>query len=75
MTKKDYELIAKVIRGIYTESVTNMDYSDLKLHCNKCHRCLQDIASSFANELELVNRRFNRDKFMDACGFSGLGMG
>lgn len=52
MTRKDYVMIAEVI-------ATNWHYSaDTKA----------DLARSFADALETDNPRFDRDRFLKACG-------
>lgn len=49
MTKKDYELIARVIR------------KNPSLESN-------DLIEAMTDALEQDNRRFNRAKFLEACG-------
>jgi hypothetical protein len=53
MTRKDYELIAKVLRNS-DEIIDEM--------------ALEAIAENFANELESTNPRFNPARFLSACG-------
>lgn len=53
MTKKDYELIAGVIRSIGVNGIE----SDRV-----------DMAQAFARALEDTNPRFDRDRFLAACG-------
>lgn len=55
MTKKDYELIASVLRAAIT------DYD---------HLVVIDLARDFANALQADNPRFERDTFLRACGVS-----
>ena len=52
MTRKDYELLAGVIGG--------MTYLNL-IDC-------ATIAHDFADQLEQDNPRFNRNRFLEACG-------
>jgi hypothetical protein len=61
MTRKDYELIAKAIYGSLIQS-KSLDWQDLYA---EQHRI---TARHIANALERSNPRFNRDKFMEACG-------
>jgi len=61
MTKKDYELIAKAIYGSLIQS-GSLEWQDRFI---EQHRI---TARHVANALERTNPRFNRDKFMDACG-------
>lgn len=53
MTKKDYELIARVLS--YADQENWTDHIEL-------------IAEEFADELENDNPKFNRDMFLTACG-------
>jgi hypothetical protein len=55
MTRKDYELIARVLR-------------DPTLHLQDSKR--RALASRFADELEADNWRFDRERFLKACGVS-----
>lgn len=52
MTKKDFELIAEVIGNAWHGSADTR----------------ADIANAFADELENTNPRFDRAKFLTACG-------
>lgn len=61
MTKKDYELIANTIKstlGTYGGTVSH----------NNCKYAINDLALAIANELKLDNPKFDRDKFLAACG-------
>ena len=55
MTRKDFELIARVIS---------------KLHPAENHISLElmDLSEAFANALAITNPLFNRKKFLKACG-------
>ena len=55
MTKKDYEVIAKVIASICYETVS------------VCTIERERIAGMFAIELAKYNPRFNEAKFLEAC--------
>jgi len=62
MTKQDYELIAARIKCSATcETGPNRDRKtwDAAVH---------DVAELIARGLELENPRFNRTKFLTACG-------
>lgn len=52
MTRKDYELIAGVIATAWHGSADTR----------------ADLSNRFADELESTNPRFDRDKFLEACG-------
>ncbi len=59
MTKKDFELIAKAIRDAYTamdEEAT--DHRDGTRYC----------AYRLASALAAANPRFDRERFLTACG-------
>lgn len=61
MTKKDYELIARVIaRNI---SVANDRDQNQDVVFGLCH-----LATDLSRELAQTNPRFNRIKFLKACG-------
>jgi len=53
MTKKDFQLIAKVLKNSGTTPM------------NRC--VLKEVAMNFAVELQKVNPRFNVQRFVDAC--------
>jgi hypothetical protein len=59
MTRKDYQLIARVFRdALDNGQVTTRGEADL--FC--------DLALQLANKLEADNPRFSRKTFLDACG-------
>lgn len=58
MTKKDYELIAKVIRREAEKWKPDSGQA----------RIIDDIFQSFCDELARVNPNFDQDKFLTACG-------
>lgn len=55
MTRRDFELIANVVRYIRDLKTTDTDTLDL-------------LAWAFATELGRNNQRFDKARFMDACG-------
>ena len=55
MTRKDFELIAKVIKEL-----PPVDIYDVSGH--------KVVALIFANALATTNPLFNREKFLKACG-------
>lgn len=55
MTKKDYELIANVIYSLY-------------LGHNSWTRNAEQVTSRFADRLAEHNPKFDRTKFLKACG-------
>lgn len=66
MTKKDYELIAQTIR-IYTDEPADFvgQFEDDKPVDQYTVRL---IAYRLAGELEIENPRFDRERFLTACG-------
>lgn len=71
MTRKDYELIAKVFKNIRDEFYRDMTDAndahgwDKNLFAGVGVRIL---AESLAGELEQENPRFDRSRFLNACG-------
>lgn len=61
MTKKDYELIASVLKQaiLFCDDTSNQD-DDILL--------LETLSKRFADTLASKNPRFNREKFLKACG-------
>jgi hypothetical protein len=57
MTKKDYELIARVLRFQRNHVVTSDDAIDQ----------IDQLAAMFATELASTNLRFDRSRFIAAC--------
>jgi hypothetical protein len=55
MSKKDYELIARVLRESRALSTTS----------GKCYA--RELAADFAAELAATNPRFDRERFIAAC--------
>ena len=62
MTKKDYEMIADAI----AETVDG--YADLDTAGTMVRMAIRDTALSIANVLESDNPRFDRNRFLVACG-------
>jgi hypothetical protein len=60
MTKKDFELIAKVISDLVQDQKERGAFAN--------NPDLHTVAEWFADELEEINPRFDRVKFRDACG-------
>lgn len=54
MTRRDFELIARVLREHYTEAPTETTQYGLAAH--------------FASELAAENPRFDRERFLQAAG-------
>ncbi len=54
MTKKDYELIAQVVRNLKDEVVDDLAH--------------EAIVTNFIEELQSENPRFNSEIFAKACG-------
>ena len=59
MTKKDYELIASALNNTY-------------LGHKEWVRTLEQIAGTLADTLAEHNPKFNRNKFLTACGIQPL---
>ena len=57
MTKKDFELIANVLKAHYGIA-----------HVEQAQRMQASITEVFADTLASKNPRFNREKFLQACG-------
>lgn len=65
MTKKDYDLIANSISRLVPGVV---DRTTVPYHAGEMNALL-NAAHSLAESLASQNPRFNRDRFMVACGF------
>lgn len=64
MTRKDYERIASIInetRDTVIPGGEHRMYSDSTLY---------NLADRMADELQRENPKFNRERFISACGFS-----
>jgi hypothetical protein len=57
MTRKDYELIAEVIK-----TARKVETGEAVLVS------VEHLANTLATELEIENPRFNRARFLSACG-------
>ena len=53
MTRKDFQLIADVLKASSTSPM------------NRC--VVQELAVTFASELSKTNPRFNKQRFIEAC--------
>lgn len=62
MTRKDYELIAKVFRNL-SDDFSNGGSDEVSLSL---------VASELAEQLSAMNPRFDSRRFLDACGVGGL---
>lgn len=73
MTKKDYELIAKAVRqyGDYLrESMANgMNDEILDKNLDRI-QASNTIILDLSNALQASNPRFDRNKFLEACGIN-----
>lgn len=63
MTKKDYELIAGVIR----DSVDGQKRGSHRI-VSEPNTIIQNIVWGLIEKLERENSKFNREKFLEACG-------
>lgn len=57
MTKKHFEAIAALI---------NAEQSD---KTGEAHSAVRDVAVRLASQFNIENPRFDREKFLSACGF------
>ena len=62
MTKKDYELIASLLNNYTNNDIGGLMLTDEQITTARA------ISKALARELERQNNRFNRDKFLTACG-------
>lgn len=60
MTRKDFELIADTVRTVYMRELSHGSYS-LAMGALM-------VAREFAETLAATNPRFNRERFLKACG-------
>jgi hypothetical protein len=71
MTRKDYELIAKAV-NLYFNYLEKMMNNGLNNHLEQDNKLRLQGAGSvilrIANALEIENPRFNRARFLSACG-------
>ncbi len=63
MTKRDYQLIANVLRA----QLDAIDLESVAIHRFMLTEQVIEIATNFVNTLIQDNPRFDKDKFMDAC--------
>jgi hypothetical protein len=66
MTKKDYILIAEVIKQCHPVSSMPKEWR------NGCESAMSYIARHLADEMKKDNSRFNRERFLNACGVTDL---
>lgn len=63
MTKKDYIIIAKVIHEHYGNRLDHY-------HDSANNVALGDLVNHFANAFQRDNPRFDKQKFLIACGYN-----
>ena len=71
MTKKDYELIAAAISYEFANAEKTYGIGGAFANANElasCNVALNRVANSIATHLHEQNRRFNRERFLQACG-------
>lgn len=61
MTKKDFDLIASILKGAHNYEATFNDNE-------KGARAIEGVTHTFATLLAGTNERFNRELFLKACG-------
>ena len=68
MTKKDYELIASTIAGRLdnTRNLDKLGWGEGEIETGVA--VLEDAAMFLAYDLARANDKFNRSKFLQACG-------
>lgn len=75
MTRKDYEMIASVLNEHldYWKNGAHATYgyvsdSDIRIQSRGGQIALRDLTITLAYELSKTNPRFDRKRFLDACG-------
>jgi hypothetical protein len=69
MTKKHYEAIASILRGYVEQQIGVHDRRDLtKTECDALEQASYDIADRLADYFATDNPRFDRVRFLTACG-------
>ena len=63
MTKKDYQIIADVIRAALTSSMVTLE-------ALTAERAVEYTALDLADVFQSDNPQFNREKFLEACGIT-----
>lgn len=66
MTKKDFELIARVLKRCRADSEYHAALSGPQRRAAVAS--IDNVAIDFADELAATNPRFKRDVFLRACG-------
>lgn len=72
MTRKDYELIASVFKARLQNHAETMEASDrspeeVRYDAGYCHG-IENVAERLANMLTATNPRFDKQRFLVACG-------
>ena len=72
MTRKDFELIADIIKGLPTLGMANSanfdPYAASEEDMNDCAKEIRRlIAVNFASRLSATNPRFDAERFLEAC--------
>jgi hypothetical protein len=68
MSKKDYELIARALKDSKPQSKLNANYQD-NVYFERMV-VWESVINKVAAEMENENPRFNRAKFLQACGYN-----
>lgn len=68
MTKKDYEVIAYVINERIENAKLSLHFGYSDEDISHALNTLSDLADMMAYEFSLDNSKFDRDKFLKACG-------
>ena len=71
MTRKDYEMIASVLSkhiDYYESEAASANTAGHGLSCASSANALKDLATTFSYELQKTNPRFDKERFLSACG-------
>ena len=71
MTRKDYQLIASVLKehlSHWSSAKEKLSDDPQKLQAAHSEIALWDVATAFSYELQKTNPRFDKERFLSACG-------
>lgn len=68
MTRKDYEKIAAVIEGMSIVGAPENTGKDAPMYLRGCREQIKTLADGMADMLAQDNPRFDRERFLKACG-------
>jgi hypothetical protein len=67
LSKKHFELIAECIKHQVTHTARRVGYTEDQRAA--AHGSLNELASVLCGDFEIENPRFDRQRFLKACGF------